>query len=200
MPLQTAAWMQGGLFLGLVPTIIGTLFAIDSGLLNGAAVAAYPGTATITGLLVGRVGPRTASRVGGTATIAGAALMILAIGTRALPLVVLSALVGGFGVGASYSGALRSITPGVEPQQMAGLFAALFAVAYLAFGVPVIVAGQAIPHAGLFTTVIAYGVLTMVTAAAGLVAQAVAARRAPATQQSSRRCPSSTPEPRTAST
>jgi hypothetical protein len=127
VPLQTAAWMLGGLFLGLVPTIIRTLFAIDSGLLNRRRRRRLPRHRHDHGLLVGRVAPRTASRVGGSATTAGAALMILAIGTRALPLVVLSALVGGFGFGASYSGALRSITPGVEPQQMAGVFAALFA-------------------------------------------------------------------------
>ena len=34
---------------------------------------------------------------------------------------------------------------------------ALFSVAYLAFGVPVIVAGQLVPHAGLLSTVIGYG-------------------------------------------
>jgi MFS family permease len=192
VPLQVGAWMQGGLFMGLVPTIIRTLFGIDSGLLNGATVAVYPGTATITGLLIARVAPRTAERAGGAATAAGAALMILAIDTSAMPLLLLGALVGGFGFGASYSGALRSITPGIEPQRMAGLFAGLFTVAYLAFGVPVILAGQLIARVGLLSTVIGYGAVTASAAIAGLLAQALAARQA--------QCPSPRSEPSTAQT
>jgi MFS family permease len=197
-PLQIGAWMQAGLFMGLMPTIIRTLFAIDSGLLNGATVAVYPGTATVTGLLVGRVAPRDAARSGGAATAAGAALVMLAIGTSALPLLLIGALVGGFGFGSSYSGSLRSITPGVEPHQMAGVFAALFSVAYVAFGVPVIIAGQLIPRAGLLPTVIGYGVVAMVAATAGLIAQSAAARHAQPATQGKPRCHSSRSEPRTA--
>jgi hypothetical protein len=53
----------------------------------------------------------------------------------------------------------------------------MFTVAYLAFGVPVIIAGQLIPRAGLLSTVVGYCVVTLVFAAAGLVAQLVIGRR-----------------------
>jgi predicted MFS family arabinose efflux permease len=170
VPLQVAAWMQGGLFMGLMPTIIRTLFDIDSGLLNGATAALFPATATVTGLFVGRALPRSAARLGGAATAAGAALVILAVATSALGLLLFGALVGGFGFGASYSGSLRSITPGVGPHQLAGVFAALFSVAYVAFGLPVIIAGQLVPRAGLLATVIGYGVVAAAAATAGLIA------------------------------
>ena len=52
-----------------------------------------------------------------------------------------------------------------------GLFAALFTVAYLAFGVPVIIAGQLIPRVGLLPAIIGYGVVNVVAGAAGLAAQ-----------------------------
>jgi hypothetical protein len=162
--------MQGGLFMGLMPTIIRTLFDIDSGLLNGATAALFPATATVTGLFVGRTVPRSAARLGGAATAAGAALVILAVATSALGLLLFGALVGGFGFGASYSGSLRSITPGVGPHELAGVFAALFSVAYVAFGLPVIIAGQLVPRAGLPATVIGYGVVAVAAATGGLIA------------------------------
>jgi hypothetical protein len=53
----------------------------------------------------------------------------------------------------------------------------VFTVAYLAFGVPVIIAGQLIPRAGLSTTVIGYCVTTGVVATVALIAQSAVARR-----------------------
>jgi hypothetical protein len=72
---------------------------------------------------------------------------------------------------------LRTLSPLAEPAQRAGLFAALFTVAYLAFGVPVIIAGQLIPRAGLLNSVIGYCVVTVVAATAGLVGQSLVGRR-----------------------
>jgi hypothetical protein len=93
---------------------------------------------------------------------------------------VLGGVVGGVGWGSSYSGSLRTLSPLAEPDQRAGLFAGVFTVAYLAFGVPVVIAGQQIPRAGLSSTAIGYCVATGVAAITGLIAQsAVARRRAP---------------------
>ena len=109
--------------------------------------------------------------------IVGAVLVLIGVDATTLPLVVVGGVIGGLGFGASYSGSLRTITPLAEPDERAGLFAALFTVAYLAFGVPVIIAGQLIPRVGLLSTVIGYCVVTVVVATAGLVAQSVVARR-----------------------
>jgi MFS family permease len=177
VPVQIGAWMLVGLFMGLMPTIIRGLFQINSGLLNGATVFVYPGSAAIAGLVVGRISPRTSARFGGAATIGGAALVMIAVDARVLPLLLLGGVIGGIGFGSSYSGSLRTVSPLAEPDQRAGLFAALFTVAYLAFGVPVIIAGQLIPRAGLLSTVIGYGVVTVIVATAGLIAQTVTARR-----------------------
>jgi len=113
--------------------------------------------------------------------IVGAVLVMIGVAATAkLPVVVAGGVIGGLGFGASYSGSLRTISPLAEPDQRAGLFAALFTVAYLAFGVPVIIAGQLIPRAGLLSTVIGYWVVTVVVATAGLVAQSAVARRSSA--------------------
>jgi MFS family permease len=177
VPVQIGAWMFVGLFLGLVPTIIRGLFHINSGLVNGAAVFVEPGSAAVAGLLVGRISPRRSAQLGGAEIIVGAALVMVAIAGRVLPLLLLGALIGGVGWGSSYSGSLRTLSPLAEPDQRAGLFAALFTVAYLAFGVPVIIAGQLIPRAGLLSTAIGYCGAIALFATAGLVAQSVVARR-----------------------
>jgi MFS family permease len=177
VPLQIGAWMFVGLFMGLVPTIIRGLFAINSGLLNGATVFVEPGSAAVAALVVGRISPRSSAQSGGAEIVAGAALVIAAIAARVLPLLVLGGLIGGVGFGSSYSGCLRTLSPLAESDQRAGLFAALFTVAYLAFGVPVIVAGQLIPRAGLSMTVIGYCAVTAVVATIGLIAQSAEARR-----------------------
>ena len=177
VPVQTAAWMFVGLFMGLIPTIIRGLFHINSGLVNGATVFVEPGSAAIAALLVRRVSPRRTAKFGGAEIILGGALVIVAIAARVLPLLVLGGIIGGVGYGSSYSGSLRALTPLAEPDERAGLFAALFTVAYLAFGVPVIIAGQLIPRTGLLPTVIGYAVITVVVATIGLIAQSAAARR-----------------------
>ncbi|MEU5032514.1 hypothetical protein [Streptomyces milbemycinicus] len=80
-------------------------------------------------------------------------------------------LIGGVGFGASFSGALRTIAPLAQPHQRAGLFAAVYLVAYLSFGVPAIIAGLLIAPLGLLHTVLGYGVAVIATAALGLLAQ-----------------------------
>jgi hypothetical protein len=80
-------------------------------------------------------------------------------------------MIGGVGFGASFSGALRAITPLVEIHQRAGLFAAVYLVAYLSFGVPAIIAGLLIGPAGLLATVFGYGVAIIFAPSAGQTAQ-----------------------------
>ena len=177
VPVQIGAWMFVGLFLGLIPTIIRGLFHINSGLLIGATVFAEPGAAAIVGLFIGGLSPRTSNQLGGATIIVGSAVVIAGIAARVLSLLVIGGLIGGVGWGSSYSGTLRMLSPLAQPDQRAGLFAAVFTVAYLAFGVPVIVAGQLIPQAGLSSTTTGYCVAIVAVATTGLIAQSGAARR-----------------------
>jgi hypothetical protein len=80
-------------------------------------------------------------------------------------------VIGGVGFGPSFSGALRSVAPLAEARQRAGLFAAVYLVAYLSFGIPAILAGLLITPVGLTTTVVGYDVAIVITAAVGLLAQ-----------------------------
>jgi MFS family permease len=177
VPVHLGSWMLAGLFMGLVPTIIRDIFGIDSGLLNGATAFLEPAAAALAGFFLGRLTPRSTTQVGGATVLAGTTIIVGGVALGVLPLVWIGGIVGGVGFGASFSGALRTITPLAAPHQRAGLFAAVFLVAYLAFGVPSILAGLLVGVVGLLNTVLGYGVAIIAAAAVGLLAQhRVAAR------------------------
>ncbi|MFI9047332.1 hypothetical protein [Streptomyces sp. NPDC053427] len=75
------------------------------------------------------------------------------------------------GFGASFSSAVRAVAPLVHPHERAGLFASVYLVAYLSFGVPAIVAGLLIAPVGLLGGFLEYGVAVLVVATVGLFAQ-----------------------------
>ena len=172
VPVHIAAWMLAGLFMGLVPTILALIFDVRGGTADGFTAFLEPGAAAIAGVALGRVAPRVTVLVGGAAVLLGAATITCGVLFAALPVLWIGGIVGGIGFGASFSGALRVIAPVAESKQRAELFAAIYVVAYLSFGLPVIVAGQFIAPMGLLRVVIAYAVTTGCVAVVGLVAQA----------------------------
>ncbi|MER7794827.1 MFS transporter [Streptomyces sp. NPDC097640] len=171
IPVHMAAWMLAGLFMGLVPTILRDLLGLHSGLLNGATAFVQPAAAAVAGLSLGRLAPRRTILVGGAGVLLGTAVNMTGVATATLPLLWLGGLIGGVGVGASFSGALRTIAPLAQAHERAGLFAAVYLVAYLSFGVPAIIAGLLIAPLGLLHTVLGYGVAIIAAAALGLLAQ-----------------------------
>jgi hypothetical protein len=82
------------------------------------------------------------------------------------------------GFGGSFAGGVRLISPLVKQHERAGVFAGVYVVAYLAFGVPVLIAGQLVNPLGLVPTVLVYGAVAVLAATAGLIAQQRAGRAA----------------------
>lgn len=171
IPVHMAAWMLARLFMGLAPTIIRDLLGLHSGLLNGATAFVEPAAAAVAGLFLGRLTSRRTVFVGGTGVLLGTAVIEAGVATGMLSLLWVGGVIGGVGFGASFSGAIRTIAPLVPPHQRAGLFASIYLVAYLSFGVPAIIAGLLIAPVGLQGTVLGYGVAILVAATLGLVTQ-----------------------------
>ncbi|MEV8512296.1 MFS transporter [Dactylosporangium sp. NPDC051484] len=175
-PAHLASWMLAGLFMGLSPSILRDVFHHDSGLLNGVTAFLPPAAAASAAYLLSRYPARTVVRFGTVAVLAGAAIVLAGIGTVTLPLLWVGGLVGGAGFGSTLSGALRTVGPLAEAHQRAGLFAAVFLVAYLSFGVPTMLAGQLVAPLGLLNTVLWYGGAIIVAALVALAAQLRLAR------------------------
>jgi predicted MFS family arabinose efflux permease len=178
IPVLLGSWMLAALFIGLAPTIIRSIFHIDSGLVEGVTVFIEPGIAAVTGFALARLTARRVTIVGGIGVLVGTAIIVAAIGFEILPLLWFGGLIGGVGFGASFSGPLRILGPFAQAHQRAELFAAVFLVAYLSFGVPAVVLGQLVAPLGLLATVIGFGVVTLLAAAIGVVAQLRLARTA----------------------
>jgi predicted MFS family arabinose efflux permease len=177
VPVLLASWMLAALFIGLAPTIIQSIFHIDSGFVNGVTVFIEPGMAALVGFVLGRLSARRTILVGGLGVFLGTAVIVAGIGFEMLPLVWLGGIIGGVGFGASFSGTLRILGPFAQPRQRAELFAAVFLVAYLSFGIPAIILGQLVAPFGLLPTVIGFGGVTLVAAFVGILVQLRLARK-----------------------
>ena len=172
VPSLIGAWMVAALFMGLMPTILGTVFGIHDVLTAAITAAIEPIAAGVAAWLLGRVAPRTALLLGGGMVIVGTAVDVAGILFATLPLLWVGGVLGGIGFGAVFSGTVRGLAPLAEAHERAGLFAAIFVVAYLAFGVPAIVAGQLVAPLGLLAVAVGFAAVILLTATIGLVSEA----------------------------
>ena len=77
--------------------------------------------------------------------------------------------IGGLGLGAAMGGAIRILSALPRPQERGEFFAGVYAIGYLAFSIPAVVAGFAAVHFGLVHVTYGYG------AGVGVLALAVLA-------------------------
>ena len=177
IPVHIAGWMFPALFLGLSPAVLRLHFAVDGGLAAGFTSFLGPFAAAVSSFVFARHPARRSTLLGVILILAGILLVLLGINETWLPAVWVGAVLGGIGFGASFGGQLRLIGPRIQPHQRAGVFSGIYAVAYLAFSVPLIIAGQLVPLLGLVPTLQAYGAAIIAFAVMGIVVQAVRMQR-----------------------
>lgn len=177
LPLFLATWMLAGLFIGLSPTILHGVFHLDSGLLNGAIVAVPPAVGAAAGLLLTRAPARTTTVWSMAAVMVGAALAAAGIAGGLLVVLFAGAVVAGAGFGGGFSAMLRIIAPLAPNDQRAELFAGVFLVSYLAYGVPALAAGELIGAIGILPTSLGYAAAIAAAAAVAMVVQIVRVAR-----------------------
>ena len=170
-PVIAAVWMLAGLSLGLAPTIVRSVFQLDSGLLNGLCGFIAPMTAAVVGVTFARFTARRAVIIGIYASIAGVAGIVTGVVVGTLGVMIIGQAVAGLGFGAAFSGALRLIMPLAAPHERAGVIAGIYVVAYVAFALPVVITGQLATPVGLVPTIVGYGAVTGVLALVSLLAQ-----------------------------
>ena len=69
------------------------------------------------------------------------------------------------GFGTAFSGVVASLAPRIPATQRADTFAVLYVLAYLAFGVPAVIAGALVGVVGLEAVCVGYGVVVIALAA-----------------------------------
>lgn len=177
-PVVAAVWMLAGLSGGLAPNMVRSVFGIDSPLLGGIAGFIAPAVSTVIGVAFAKVASRHAMVIGIYASILGAAAIIGGVFAGSLALMLIGQAIAGIGFGSSFTAALQLLIPLVRPQQRAGIVAAVYIVAYTAFGLPIVIEGQLAAPLGEIPAVLCYTGLAILLALISLIAQARIARRA----------------------
>jgi hypothetical protein len=78
--------------------------------------------------------------------------------------------VAGLGFGSGFQGGIRLVVPLARPHERAGVLSLLYVVSYLGMGVPAVLAGVLVVHAGgLLDTAREYGIAVIVLAGAALI-------------------------------
>jgi len=177
VPLHVAAWMFPAFFLGLAPAVLSVQFGLTGGLVAGFTAFLGPFTAAVSTFAFARYAPRRSTLTGLSLTLLGMIVVLVGVAQTWLPALWVGAVIGGLGFGGAFGGQVRLIAPQVQAHERAGVFAGIYTVAYLSFGVPVIVAGQLVPRWGLMSTFELYAATVIILAAVGVTIQASLARR-----------------------
>lgn len=168
LPLNTALWALGGFYASLAPSLVRTSTGSTSNMIGGATVAAL----TLTGaLMIYSMRNRPADKallLGASMMPTGVVLILLGVHSASLLLFFLGTLVAGCGFGSGFLGTLRSLVPLALPHERAGLVSTYYALSYLAFCLPSLLAGNLSRPLGLVATVDGYGAVLILLALGAL--------------------------------
>ena len=173
-PGNVAVWAFGAFYLALMPAIVTTAMHASAALTGGVVVATLMATAAMTVAAARSLKPRLLVQIGTVMLSLGAAISLFGIEQQTVGALFAGTIIAGVGFGASFSGTLQSLLPTAHADQRAGLLSAFYVECYLAFSLPAIAAGLAIPRIGLANTAYIYGggvivlaLISMVTALFG---------------------------------
>ncbi|MFI2778120.1 MFS transporter [Streptomyces sp. ALB3] len=138
-----------GVFTSVSPAFLSQFLDVDNHAVSGMIVA-LAFFASIAGQsAVGRIGERRSLPLGCAGLLGGLALLAAALWWQLLPLVVLSALLGGAGQGLTFRAALSQVAAASPVDRRAAVISTLFVVAYAGISLPVIGVGVLSVHTGL---------------------------------------------------
>lgn len=162
LPALVATFATNALFLGLAPTILATEFGVVDPIVSGALNFAVFAVAAPASIATGRVRPHLLRLLGSAALALAAILLLGALALASLPLMWVAAVVAGAGSGATLSAITRGLVPQVEVHERAGLFAAIFTIAYLTLGVAIIGAGLVAVAVGVEAMATGYAIVVAI--------------------------------------
>lgn len=177
-PVVAAVWMLAGLSGGLAPSMVRSVFHLDSGVLNGLTGFIAPAVSAVIGLAFARVGSRRAMAIGIYASIAGPIVIVGGVLAGSLTIMIIGQAIAGVGFGASFTAALQLLFPLAAANQRAAVVAGIYVVSYIAFGVPIVIAGLLTDAIGVIPTVVWYSAVAVLLALMSLGGQLLLGRDA----------------------
>ncbi len=169
-PAVIAGWATGGLYLSLGAPLVRHVFGAEDHFTQSIVIVLLCGVGAAACYIARGYSSRAVTLYGTSALAIGTALTLAAISWQSLPAYLVALTIAGTGFGTCFYGVMRSIVPTVRPEERGELFASLFTLSYLAFGLPTLLAGISVGYFGLTSTVLGYGVLIVLfSATAGLL-------------------------------
>jgi MFS family permease len=169
LPCLIAVWMISGFYLSLGPSLAAQVLHSPDRLWGGLVIFLLAGIGSAAPVVFRGISGPPAMLAGCLVLVAGSVVTLAAIETTSAAAFLAGTAVAGAGFGTAMLGAFRTVSALAPPGQRASLIAAYFIASYLAFSVPVVVAGVAVTHFGLHRTALVY-----CTVIAGLAAVAAA--------------------------
>lgn len=171
VPILTATWSLGGLFLSLGPSVAAQIFDLSNHVVGGLVVTLLCGTGAVTIYALRNWTFARALSLSAIFLVAGMVVSLVGLGVEVALIAAIGTVVAGIGFGAAGRGTFGTIAQIARPHERGALFAAFYVVSYLAFSLPALAAGIADNAVGLRPTAIVYGAAVLVFSLAAIAAQ-----------------------------
>ena len=173
VPALVAVWSLAGFYGSFGPALVKIVSGSSSFAIGGLSLFTLAASGAMTVVLLRNQRPRAMMALGMVALFIGVGLTLIAIANSQTALFFIGAVIAGGGFGAGFQGAIRSVIPLAAPHERAGVLSIMYVVSYLAMGLPAVIAGFLVVHAGgLLSTAREYGIAVMVLAALALLGMA----------------------------
>jgi MFS family permease len=160
-----ASWSVGGLYLSLGPGIVGNLLNTENHAVGGVFVFGFCLFALAAQWLLRGMTNRV-TLVGGASGLAvGSVITAIGVSSGSTAAFLVGTVLVGFGFGAAFMGALRSLSVVLPPAHRASVMSAFFVVAYASISIPAVAAGVAAVHIGVDSAATWFGYAVAVVAA-----------------------------------
>jgi len=176
-PVLVATWSIGGLVLSLGASLAQGVFGVTNHVIGGIVVTAMAGAASVSAFAVRNRPARTTMPAAAGILATGMATVLVSVGTERVVLFFMGLVITGVGFGSGFVSALGSVAQKARPHERAELMAAMFVPSYGAFGGASVLAGLAVPHAGLRPTTLVFGLLVIVLALLAIAAELLTRRQ-----------------------
>jgi MFS family permease len=173
IPTLVAAWSLVGFYGSLGPTLVRHLTGAPSIGLGGLSLFILAGSGALTVPYTSKHPAQSVMRFGTAALALGVAITLQAIAQTSLSTFFVGTAIAGSGFGAAFQGTIRNTIQYTAAHERAGVLSILYLTAYLAMGLPAVLAGISVVQTDLLTTAQNYGLTVVILATTALLGSAL---------------------------
>jgi MFS family permease len=171
-PVTIASWALGGFYFSLMPALVRVATGVTLPVVGGLVVSALTLSGAISVLWLRSASAHRMLSGGTVVLAAGVALTLDGVREQLVWLMLVGTVVSGFGFGAAFSGAMRTVLPLAKTGERAELLAAFYVEGYLSFSLPAVLTGFAVPMVGITVAAYTYGAAVILMALASTIVAA----------------------------